>query len=189
MCASGIMIDSTIIVPSFWHRGCMFHVKFYFASSDLSLCFAWCHFDPFCQAFWTANSLFSMQSEIKTSANGLSLSVTHWNKAKSPLRDTGTQICSWCVQWCRMTYIVVLVFFTVVVTDHRLGLPSALPLLAFVVASCLLAQLDLNPHWLGWMMHNRKRKSDSRSRHTFTPHWFVCISAVETNFRRRIEFF
>lgn len=48
------------------------------------------------------------------------------------------------------TYIIILVLVAVVVADHRLGLPSALPLLAFVVAACLPAQLDLYPHWLGW---------------------------------------
>lgn len=45
-----------------------------------------------------------------------------------------------------MTYIVILVVIAVVVADHRLGLPSALPLLAFVMAACLLTQLDLDPH-------------------------------------------
>lgn len=47
------------------------------------------------------------------------------------------------------TYVVVLLFLAVVVAHHRLGLPSTLPLLALVVASRLLAQLDLHPHRLG----------------------------------------
>lgn len=47
---------------------------------------------------------------------------------------------------CAVTYIIILVLVAVVVADHRLGLPSALPLLAFVVAACLPAQLDLYPH-------------------------------------------
>lgn len=50
------------------------------------------------------------------------------------------------IESSRMTYIIVLVFVAVVVADHRLGLPSALPLLAFVMAARLFTQLDLNPH-------------------------------------------
>lgn len=46
------------------------------------------------------------------------------------------------------TYIVILVFVAVVVADHRLGLSSALSLLAFVMATCLLTELDLNTHRL-----------------------------------------
>lgn len=77
--------------------------------------------------------------------------------------DQGTVIfwylmCYWCsrIRPSRMTYIIILVVVAVVVADHRLGLPSALPLLAFVMATCLFAQLDLNPHWLGWVMHRKK---------------------------------
>lgn len=48
-----------------------------------------------------------------------------------------------------MTYVIVQILVAVVVADHGLGFHSALPLLAFVVAACFFAQLDLNPHGLG----------------------------------------
>lgn len=53
-------------------------------------------------------------------------------------------------QWSGGTYIVILVFIAVIIADHWLGLPSALPLLAFVLAARLLTELDLNSHRLGW---------------------------------------
>lgn len=53
------------------------------------------------------------------------------------------------IQWSGRTYIVILVFVAVIIADHWLGLPSALPLLAFVLAARLLTQLDLNSHRLG----------------------------------------
>lgn len=54
------------------------------------------------------------------------------------------------VHWSGRTYIVILVFVAVIIADHWLGLPSALPLLAFILAARLLTQLDLNSHRLGW---------------------------------------
>lgn len=53
-------------------------------------------------------------------------------------------------QWRGATYIVILVFVAVIIADHWLGLPSALPLLAFVLTTRLLTQLDLNSYRLGW---------------------------------------
>lgn len=52
-------------------------------------------------------------------------------------------------QWRGATYIVILVFVAVIIADHWLGLPSALPLLAFVLTARLLTQLDLNSYRLG----------------------------------------
>ena len=87
------------------------------------------------------------------------------------------------MQWGETTYIVIRVFVAVVIADHRLGLPSALLLLAFVVAARLLLPLDLDPHRLSW----RKEVDMIQSlgfvivclfRNHAHPSWYNCVSGI-----------
>lgn len=71
-------------------------------------------------------------------------------------------VCVCVLKWKQLsgtTYIVILVFVAVIIADHWLGLPSALPLLAFVLTARLLTQLDLNSHRLGWR-HTREEEDE-----------------------------
>lgn len=135
-----------------------------------ALCFINFYLNPFCHLCekWAAVLPLKLMYRFENQSQQLYIALTQvqdmtcwiWKIAFSWVKLFCWKMIYWYskLQSSGTTYIVILVFLAVVVTDHRLGFPSALPLLAFVMAACLLTQLDLNPHRLGWMMQRQKKE-------------------------------